>query len=151
MVWVVRLTHKLVHHVIESLEYRLRTFKSTALQLQSLDKRMTNIMNLSFHSVTQQDSLIMQNDINAMRLIAVMTLMFLPATGVASVYSSPFFQVDFNGSCQPVQVAESFKYFWAVVLPLTFIVIVFWWVWYVTTKHRRSGSRFRKLESLQQC
>ena len=120
-----------------ALRYRQRTFQSTLLRLKSLEKRMANIGSLSFHLVAQHDSEIMRNDSAAMKVIAILTLVFLPATGVASVLSSPFFKVDFGQETQPLQVAASFKIFWIVVLPLTVGVVLFWWVWYTVKMYGR--------------
>jgi Mg2+ and Co2+ transporter CorA len=55
---------------------------------------MANVISLSFNLVTQQDSRIMQDDSNAMKAIAVLTLIFLPATGISSVFSMPFFEEE---------------------------------------------------------
>ena len=89
----------------ESLEYRKRCFQSTLLRLHSLEKRMSNVIQLSFNLVTQADSGVMKadsavlkTDSRAMKFIAFLTLVFLPATGVASVFSTPFFDVDWESA-----------------------------------------------------
>ena len=140
--------------IINNLDYRKRTFESTLLRVRSLEKRMGNISSLSFHLVTQHDSEIMRddskvmrmdssimredssvmredsrvlrNDSAAMKMVALLTLVFLPATGVASVLSCPFFTVDFKHEAEPILVASSFKVFWIVVLPLTFGIVLVW-------------------------
>ena len=56
--------------VITTLTYRKSTFKSTQLRLHSLEKRMANIISLSFNLVAQQDSRVIQNDSSAMKVIA---------------------------------------------------------------------------------
>jgi hypothetical protein len=80
--------------LLSSLIYRQNAFRSTQLRLRSLEKRMTNVISLSFNLVTQLDSRIMQDDSNAMKAIAVLTLIFLPATGISSIFSMPFFEVE---------------------------------------------------------
>jgi hypothetical protein len=52
-----------------------------------------------------------------MRFIAVLTLIFLPVTGVSTVF--PFFEVDFDQASTPLRVARCFWKFWAVVALLT--------------------------------
>lgn len=152
-------TSNLTAALISALNYRKRTFQSTHLRVRSLEKRMENISSLSFHLVTQhnseimrddskvmridssimredssvmrEDSRVLRNDSAAMKMIALLTLIFLPATGVASVLSCPFFKVDFSNEAEPILVAASFKLFWILVLPLTFGTMVVWglYVW----------------------
>ncbi|KAH9216499.1 hypothetical protein DL95DRAFT_460087 [Leptodontidium sp. 2 PMI_412] len=71
--------------------HRRTNLKSTNLRLKSLEKRTQNIINLSFNLVTQADSRIMKADSSSMKIIAVMTLVFLPCTAVATIFSTPFF------------------------------------------------------------
>lgn len=124
--------------VIQALEHRRRTFHSTSMRLSSLDKRIQNIIGLSFNLVTQSDSRVMKADSRAMKVIAVLTLVFLPATAVASVFSMPFFNVDFDdGSSRDLQAAASFWIFWVVVLPLTALVVAGWFWWYRLANRQR--------------
>jgi hypothetical protein len=117
---------------INSLEYRKRTFQSTLLRLRSLEKRMSNVIQLSFNLVTQADSAILKSDSRAMKFIAFLTLVFLPATGVASVLSTPFFNIDWDSpdvEDKVLQTAKSFWIFWAVVLPLTLVGLLLCFAW----------------------
>ena len=43
----------------DSLDYRKRSFQSTLLRLHSLEKRMSNVIQLSFNLVTQANSGVM--------------------------------------------------------------------------------------------
>jgi hypothetical protein len=45
---------------LHTVRHRRQMLQSTQLRLRSLEKRMTNIISLSFHLVTQQDSRVMQ-------------------------------------------------------------------------------------------
>ena len=124
---------------VDSLEYRKRSFQSTLLRLHSLEKRMSNVIQLSFNLVTQADSGVMKadsavlkTDSRAMKFIAFLTLVFLPATGVASVFSTPFFDVDWESAGNENKVlrtAKSFWIFWAVVLPLTLVGLLLCFAW----------------------
>ncbi|KAA8651688.1 uncharacterized protein ATNIH1004_000584 [Aspergillus tanneri] len=60
-------------------------FQSIGLRLNSLEKRMQNIIALSFHLVTQDGNRIMQADSNSMATIAFMTLVFLPMSTISPV------------------------------------------------------------------
>ena len=133
--------------LVRAFEYRQRTFQSTLLRLQSLEKRITNISSLSFNLVTQQDSQVMRADSRAMKIIAALTMVFLPATGVASVLSSPFFQVDFESERQVLEVARSFRWFWVVVVPLTLAVLFLWWLWYFARVYERLLGSLSRLSS----
>lgn len=100
---------------------------------------MSNVIQLSFNLVTQADSGVMKadsavlkTDSRAMKFIAFLTLVFLPATGVASVFSTPFFDVDWESPDTEEKVlrtAKSFWIFWAVVLPLTLVGLLLCFAW----------------------
>lgn len=62
----------------QAFKYRKTLFQSTQRRLASLDARMANIIQLSFHIVTQGDSRLMQSENQSMKTIAVMTLVFMP-------------------------------------------------------------------------
>ena len=123
----------------DALDYRKRSFQSTLLRLHSLEKRMSNVIQLSFNLVTQADSGVMKadsavlkTDSRAMKFIAFLTLVFLPATGVASVFSTPFFDVDWESpgsNDRSLRTAKSFWVFWAVVLPLTLLGLLLCFAW----------------------
>lgn len=70
----------------QSLKYRKTLFQSTQRRLASLDARMANIIQLSFHIVTQGDSRLMQSENQSMKTIAVMTLVFMPLGTVSIRY-----------------------------------------------------------------
>lgn len=116
----------------DALDYRKRSFQSTLLRLHSLEKRMSNVIQLSFNLVTQADSSVLKTDSRAMKFIAFLTLVFLPATGVASVFSTPFFDVDWESpgsNDRSLRTAKSFWVFWAVVLPLTLVGLLLCFAW----------------------
>ena len=123
----------------DALDYRKRSFQSTLLRLHSLEKRMSNVIQLSFNLVTQADSgvmkadsAILKTDSRAMKFIAFLTLAFLPATGVASIFSTPFFDIDWESpgsNDRALRTTKSFWIFWAVVLPLTLIGLLLCFAW----------------------
>ena len=136
---------------ISSLQYRKTMFQSTQLRLRSLEKRMANIISLSFNLVTQQDSRVMQNDSSAMKAIAVMTLIFLPATGISSIFSTPFFSVTFDEpENRMLKVAACFWIFWVVTVPLTALIFLLWLWIYRQAKEKRGGSKSRQWDWMWQ-
>lgn len=116
-----------------SIEYRKRSFHSALLHLISLAKRMSNVIHLTDSGVMKADSAVLKNDSRAMKFIAFLTLVFMPATGVASVFSTPFFNIDWESLPEKgekvLRTAESFWIFWAVVLPLTAVGLLLLYVW----------------------
>lgn len=111
----------------DAIEYRRRNFHSTSLRLHSVEQRILNVVQMTRTMVTQADSAVLKADSRAMKFIAALTLI-LPATGVASVFDTPFFDNDFSVS--RIRVATNFWVFWAVVGPLTLGVGVLCCVWY---------------------
>lgn len=119
------------------LEYRKRGFQSTLARLRGLDKRMSNIFQLSNSIMTHADSAMMKADSatlkadsKAMKLIAFLTLVFLPATSVASIFSTPFFDIDWQSAEDEVlRTAKCFWVFWAVAAPLTLTGLLLYFAW----------------------
>ncbi|GFF58026.1 hypothetical protein IFM62136_03646 [Aspergillus lentulus] len=97
-------------------------FQSTSLRLKSLEKRMDNIIALSFHLVTQDGNRIMQADSNSMATIAFVTLIFLPMSTVSTIFGSQFFNFDRS----LIRISHSFWIFWLVSIALTLLVLFFW-------------------------
>jgi len=113
-------------------EYRKSVTKSTQQRLASVDRRMANIMQLSFNLVTQIDSRTMQKESKSMKTIAVVTLVFLPLTTVATIFGSQFFTLTSDASEDPyrLRVSHDFWLPWAIAIPLTVTVMVAWQLWY---------------------
>jgi hypothetical protein len=126
---------------ITQFQYQKASFRSTQLRLVSLDKRIANVISLSFNLVTQRDSQVLRQDSNAMKAIAVLTLVFLPLTGIASLFSTPFFEV--SGS--HLWVSASIWVFWVITVCLTFSVFASWVWWYRSMKGRTAGVLNKKL------
>ncbi|KAE8166910.1 hypothetical protein BDV40DRAFT_285040 [Aspergillus tamarii] len=107
-------------------------FQSISLRLKSLEKRMDNIIALSFHLVTQEGNRIMQADSNSMATIAFVTLVFLPVSTVSTIFGNQFFNFD----PVTIRISQSFWIFWVVTIPLTLLVLI---VWRVSNKGLPSG------------
>jgi len=70
--------------------YTVNLFRSTNVRLSALEKKVGNTINLAFHLVGQQDtrrakkdSEMFLNDSTSMRVIATVTMIFLPGTTIA--------------------------------------------------------------------
>lgn len=115
----------------DNLQYRRSLLQSTSLRLESLKKRIDNCITLSFNLVTQHDSQIMIQSSNSMHIIAVVTMLFVPTTAVASVVGSQLFLTSFEetGPRWTVLTTPLFKWLWWLAVPLTVVVAVFAWAW----------------------
>ncbi|KAH6677278.1 hypothetical protein B0J14DRAFT_651165 [Halenospora varia] len=65
-----------------------------------------------------------KRDSSAMKTLAVLALVFLPGTFVATLHSSPFF--DFKPLALGAIVSPQFWIYWAISIPLTIIVTIIW-------------------------
>jgi Mg2+ and Co2+ transporter CorA len=119
----------------QALEYRRTLLQSTQRRLASLDNRMSNIIQLSFHLVTQGDSRMMQTENQSMKTIAVMTLIFMPLGTVAAIFGTQFMQIQEEAPYH-ITVSRDFWLMWLIAIPLTVVVIVVWKVWYREAKGR---------------
>ncbi|KAH0545389.1 hypothetical protein FGG08_000530 [Glutinoglossum americanum] len=110
------------------LEYRTGLFHSAKLRLVSMDSRTKNIIALAFNLVTQQDSRVMQKDSDSMNTIAVLTMVFLPASTIATIFGSQFFNLDSSHDPPTFIVSTQFWIFWVVTLPVTVTALSTWWM-----------------------
>ncbi|KAI1760194.1 hypothetical protein GGR53DRAFT_526368, partial [Hypoxylon sp. FL1150] len=79
---------KTVH---DNLRHRRETFRSTRLQLSSIDKRLKNVINLAFNIGTLRDSKVMREDSYVMKILTMIALIFVPIGTVAAIFGSQFF------------------------------------------------------------
>ncbi|CAL8582387.1 hypothetical protein XPA_008053 [Xanthoria parietina] len=121
------------------IQHKLTLLESCKLQVQSLDSRAQNMTNLAFNTVNQQDSQTMKADSQSMKVIATVTMFFLPAATIGSICGSQFF--NFNSDSHRIMMSVDFKFFWAVTIPLTFLVfgVYLLWRWIKANEARRDG------------
>ncbi|KAF1844803.1 uncharacterized protein K460DRAFT_285040 [Cucurbitaria berberidis CBS 394.84] len=119
----------------QALKYRKTLYQSTQRRLTSLDARMANIIQLSFHIVTQGDSRLMQSENQSMKTIAVMTLLFMPLSTVATIFGTQFMKVQDEAPFH-ITVSQDFWLLWLIAVPLTGIVMIVWRVWYMDARGR---------------
>ncbi|KAL4757894.1 uncharacterized protein BDW70DRAFT_170923 [Aspergillus foveolatus] len=102
-------------------------FQTVRLRLSSLDRRMQNVIALSFHLVTQEGNEFIQADSSTMATIAFVTLVFLPITTVSTIFGSQFFNTAPDNAS--IEVSKDFWIFWVVSIPLTLAVLLGWSLW----------------------
>ena len=94
--------------------------------------------------MAQQNNFIMLDDSRSMFTVAIVTLVFLPFASVAvrrhsavllstadrqqAMLATPFFSLDQSGG---ISVTKNFWIMWAIVVPLTALVLL---CWYLATK-----------------
>ncbi|KAH7160583.1 hypothetical protein B0J13DRAFT_644396 [Dactylonectria estremocensis] len=117
---------RVLRQLQECLQYRQSLFRSSQLRLNSLQKRIDNAITLSFNLVTQQDSMLMIQDSSWMKIIAVITMTFLPTTGVATIVGSQLFITEaYNDKEWNILATPLFWTMWWISIPLT----TFWWTY----------------------
>lgn len=83
-----------------------------------------NKQSLGMAAISTQIAAITKEDSFAMRTIAVMTITFLPATAISSMFSMGMFNWQADGG--DVVVSSRFWIYWAVSVPLTLSVLGLW-------------------------
>ncbi|KAH6854674.1 hypothetical protein B0I37DRAFT_36799 [Chaetomium sp. MPI-CAGE-AT-0009] len=123
----------------ESLLYTAELFKSTRYRILSVDTRMKNVINLVFNLQTMRDSRIMQQDSRVLRghsrtvrAISLLTMTFLPFSAVSTVFGTQFFGYYSSGpqeEPQRFQVNPAFWIMFVFAVPLTVLVVGWWYMW----------------------
>ncbi|KIW66591.1 hypothetical protein PV04_05909 [Phialophora macrospora] len=109
-----------------ALRYQQTLFESINLRAVSMEKRMQNVINLSFNLVAQKDSSTILTESSSMHTIALTTLIFLPISTVATIFGSQFFNFIDSDSQDAFHVSTKFWIFWAITVPLTIVVLTIW-------------------------
>ncbi|KAK0667896.1 hypothetical protein QBC41DRAFT_394812 [Cercophora samala] len=81
----------------EAFKYRRRLVASTSERAATFEKRINNLTTLFFNHISQQDNAMLMKDSSSVKAIAVVTLVFLPVTTVATICGSEFFHTQSNG------------------------------------------------------
>lgn len=133
----------------DSLDYIARSLESQLRWLQTYKSRKDIAMNLVFNLVTQQDSETStsiardtKDDSASMKIIAVLTMIFLPATAVATFFGMSLLDVKDDGT---LRVSELTWLYALVTVLLTVTIFLFWLYWYsilyAITQWRRRQKR----------
>ncbi|KAI6784735.1 uncharacterized protein J7T54_007828 [Emericellopsis cladophorae] len=102
----------------ERLRFYESFFESTLGRATANKERLTNQIQLEFHKVTKADS-------DAMKMVAFVTLLFLPATFVAAIFSTTFFSYEGD----EWMMSGQFWIYWAFAIPITFTTAWLWTLW----------------------
>ncbi|KAK5166241.1 uncharacterized protein LTR77_008502 [Saxophila tyrrhenica] len=122
------------------MNFRERLFGKLEMQVQALYTLMQqhdSRTNIEIATQTKRDS-------SAMKTLSLVSVIFLPLTAVASVFSmDPFVSRDASEGSRVI-VSSQFWIYWAVVIPLTSMILCAWVVWINREQllsRRKVGSR----------
>ncbi|OCT54199.1 hypothetical protein CLCR_00257 [Cladophialophora carrionii] len=125
-------------HVRASLTFNASMSTWTLEQLRGLEKRLKVQLRVIDSTISATDALTMirlarasRSDSNTMKAITILTMVFLPATFVCSLFSMGFFDFtdddeddpNLEGRQRTMRVAGSFWIYFAVAVPLTVLVL----------------------------
>ncbi|KIV92162.1 hypothetical protein PV10_06623 [Exophiala mesophila] len=152
-------------HIRASLGLNASVALWTLEQLQSLERRLTVQSRVIDSTISTADTLTMirlarssRSDSNTMKAITILTMVFLPATFICSLFGMGFFGFDFGSDSDPdsqsttvvdrqdnnhhIRIADQFWVYFAITVPLTILVLaVFaaWLRWGDTDGHEDDG------------
>ncbi|EPS42093.1 hypothetical protein H072_3950 [Dactylellina haptotyla CBS 200.50] len=89
---------------------------------ESMQARHQSEIGLAFNTVAQYHSRVAVEDAAAMKVIAALTVAFLPATFVSAVFSMSFF--NNQGGDDGWSISDKFWIYWAFAIPLTIATVI---------------------------
>lgn len=120
--------------VTDTLAYLSSSIASQERWLRALSSRKDTAMNLVYNLVTQHDSetnteiaLATNNDSAVMRVIAILTMIFLPLSTVGTFFGMAFFESTAEGG---FRTSSKLWVFAASSVPLTALTLGIWWIWW---------------------
>lgn len=116
-------------------DFQIQLLKSLKLRSESNHKRLEDEVNLVFNNLAHEDNTVMKS-------IALLTMVFLPATFLSALFSTTFFNFGDNGRWQ---ASPRQWIYWATTVPVTFIVVAAYNLWLFYGRYRgflrtRSGN-----------
>ncbi|RYP14770.1 hypothetical protein DL765_006147 [Monosporascus sp. GIB2] len=124
--------------VRQDVEYIRRRTVMLLSQVQAIGARAQSQTNFLLNTITQSDAaytaaiaLDGKRDSSAMKTIAILGIVFLPGTYVATLFSIDMFDwggVDSRGT-SGLTVSSSMWIYWAITVPLTVVTFLVWVLW----------------------
>lgn len=130
--------HNRWNRIHNQFHFQLRFLHGLLLRSESNKARIQNEITLAFHMAAQRDSKVQvrigedaKKETTAMKALAVVTMTFLPATFVSSIFSMPFFQLEpsKNGSHESFIMSSKFWVYWVLAAPLSIAALGLWIFW----------------------
>ncbi|KAL8946946.1 MAG: hypothetical protein Q9222_006724 [Ikaeria aurantiellina] len=118
---------------VKTLRNRIRIQLSVVANFIAQNDGRTNI---AIAEASRRIAFETKRDSDAMKTIAALTMVFLPATFVATIFGMAFFTVDPSGS-SGFQVNSLWWIYLAVTIPLTAFTVAVWLGWLRWVRWRR--------------
>jgi uncharacterized membrane protein len=123
-----------------ALDYRRQLVQATGERAATFEKRINNLITLFFNHISQQDNAMLMRDSASVKAIAVITLVFLPVTTVATICGSQFFYSADNGG---IVMDPSGWLMFAVSTVLSLILLLAWGCYAQSLERRFARGRRR--------
>lgn len=138
-------------------ESQLGLLQGLLQRSEANNARIQNEITLAFNAAAQRDSKVQlqigeeaKREASAMKAIAVVTMTFLPATFVSTIFGTNFFSFEPDGDAgrSSFAVSSQFWIYWALSVPLTVATLALWFWWSRWAEHLRlSRSRTNRLRA----
>ncbi|CAI6335631.1 unnamed protein product [Periconia digitata] len=127
---------KASEYLRHDIDFTTNLFFTVESQVSILKDRVLSHINLTFSIIAQEENklsrAVAENSKRysaAMKTVALVTLLFLPPTFVATLFSMSMF--DWNGEKPIAETLSSYFWiYWAIAAPLTFAVWFIWHIWW---------------------
>ncbi|KAJ4417112.1 hypothetical protein N0V85_001994 [Neurospora sp. IMI 360204] len=103
----------------EYTQFQISLVRSLKLRSDSSLQRLKNEVGLAYNNIARQDNSVMKS-------IALLTMIFLPATFISALFSTTFFTYGDNGHWE---VSDELWIYFVTTVPATIAIVVFWRVW----------------------
>ncbi|PNP81520.1 hypothetical protein FNYG_05195 [Fusarium nygamai] len=120
-----------------------RMSQSRDSDIESLPGKIESQRNVLYNLITQHDSYLQARlareslrDSKAMKTLSILTILFLPGAFIATIFSTNMF--DFESKNQQVRI------YFAIVIPLTAILMICWVLWLKNTPERADEESMRQ-------
>jgi hypothetical protein len=99
---------------------------ATSSRQVALESKLDQKISIEIADASRAIAAESKRDSTAMKTIAAVTMVFLPGTFVASLFSTPLFHWDKHSG---FGVASQVWVYWAITIPVTSLTIAMWWLW----------------------
>ena len=120
--------------------------------LFALTSQQSNELSIALARETANLARESKKDSTSMKAIAAVTMVFLPGTFVASLFSMPVFDWEADTARHDERVVgQRFWVYWAVTVPLTLGTVAAYlgWIWTLNRQERRQGG-MRRMENAKE-
>ncbi|KAL2257677.1 hypothetical protein VTK26DRAFT_9320 [Humicola hyalothermophila] len=100
-------------------QFQVTILSNLKLRADSNQERLKDEIDLAFNTLSRQDN-------NIMTSITLLTILFFPATFVATFFSTTFFTFAEDGSWA---MNDMHWLYWATTIPATIVVLSAWYLW----------------------